>query len=415
MKGKMKGKMNAAVAVTGIGLISPLGDTPDTVFAALMAGRSGIRLLDGSFGNTPAVAGQVDFDPAHWFNRLQLLGVDRNSQFAVAAAELARRDAGPSLDAAPDRTGIYIGCGMGSAQALETAYAAHFGERRLPPLSVIAGMTNAPAAHVSMRLGITGPTLTYSVACASSNVAIGEAFRAVQRGDVEVAYAGGAEAPLTTGVVRAWQAMRTLATPDPHDPASTCRPFAVDRSGLVLAEGAAVLILERADRALARGARIYALIAGLGLSCDASHLSKPVVSGQASAMRAALAAAGLHPAEVGYCNAHATATRAGDEVECQALAEVWGEHLDGLAVSSTKSMHGHLLGATGALEAAITVLALHRRQIPPTAHCFNPDPACAVPLVRNEGLAAPDLRAAISNSFAFGGSNAVLAFRRHDG
>lgn len=406
--------MSSAVAVTGIGLISPLGDTPDAVFAALMTGRSGIRLLEGPFGDTPAVAGQVDFDPAPWFNRMQLLGVDRVSQFAVAAAELARRDAGQGLGAAPDRTGIYFGCGMGGAQAIEAGYAAHFGSQRIPPLLVIAGMTNAPAAHLSMRLGITGPTLTYSVACASSNVAIGEAFRAVQRGDVDVAYAGGAEAPLAAGVVRAWQAMRTLATPDPQDPASACRPFASDRSGLVLAEGAAVMILERAERALARGARIYALVAGVGLSSDASHLTKPAASGQASALRAALAAAGLHPAEVGYCNAHATATRAGDEVECQALMEVWGEHLDGLAVSSSKSMHGHLLGATGALEAAITVLALQRRQIPPSAHCSSPDPACAVPLVRDVGREAPELRAAISNSFAFGGSNAVLAFRRHD-
>ncbi len=406
--------MNRVVAVTGLGLISPLGNTPEDLFVALMAGRSGIGPLEGAFGDTPAVAGQVDFDPAPWFNRLQLLGVDRVSQFAVVAAELARRDAGQGLDAAPERTGIYFGCAMGGALSVEAAYAAHFGSQRLPPLSVLAGMTNAPAAHLAMRLGITGPALTYSVACASSNVAIGEAFRAVQRGDVDVAYAGGAEAPLATGVVRAWQAMRTLAAPDPLDPASACRPFSSDRTGLVLAEGAAVLILERVERALARGARIHALVAGIGMSSDASHLSKPAASGQAAAMRAALASAGLHPAEVGYCNAHATATRAGDEVECQALAEVWGEHLDGLAVSSSKSMHGHLLGATGALEAAITVLALRYRRIPPTAHCSALDPACAVPVVRGAGREAPDLRAAISNSFAFGGGNAVLAFRRQD-
>ncbi len=407
--------MNDAIAVTGIGLVSPLGDTPEAVFAAVMAGRSGIRPLAGASGDAPAVAGQVDFDPAPWFNRLQLLGVDRVSQLAVVAAELARRDAGASLEAASERTGIYLGCGMGGAQAIEAGYATHFGGQRMPPLTVIAGMTNAPAAHLAMRLGITGPVLTYSVACASSNVAIGEAFRALRRGDVDVAYAGGAEAPLAPGVVRAWQAMRTLATPDPLDPASACRPFASDRTGLVLAEGATVMILERVERALARGARIHALIAGVGMSCDASHLTKPAAAGQARAMRAALATAGLHPAEVGYCNAHATATRAGDEVECQALAEVWGEHLGGLLVSSTKSMHGHLLGATGALEAAITVLALRNRQIPPTAHCDNPDPACAVPLVRGVGVAAPALRAAISNSFAFGGSNAVLAFRRYEG
>jgi 3-oxoacyl-[acyl-carrier-protein] synthase II len=406
--------LNPAVAVTGIGLITPLGNTPDEVFAALMAGRSGIRLLDGPFGNTPAVAAQVDFDPAPWFNRMQLSGVDRVSQFAVAAADLARRDAGHALELAPERTGVFLGCGMGGAQSIETGYAAHFGAQRLSPLLVVAGMTHAPAAHVAMRMDVAGPALTYSVACASSTIAIGEAYRAVLRGEVDVAYAGGAEAPLAPGAVRAWQAMRTLATPDPDDPSTACRPFAIDRSGLVLGEGAAVLILERADRALARGARIYARVAGLGLSCDASHLTKPAASGQVRAMRAALACAGLDPAEVGYCNAHATATQAGDEIECQALIEVWGEHLAALAVSSTKSMHGHLLGATGALEAAITVLALHHKRIPPTTHCRNQDPGCAIPLVRDTPREAPELRAAISNSFAFGGSNAVLAFRRHD-
>jgi 3-oxoacyl-[acyl-carrier-protein] synthase II len=279
-------------------------------------------------------------------------------------------------------------------------------------LTIPAFMPSAPASHVAMRQGVQGPVLTYSVACASSSVAIAEAAKAVQRGDVELAIAGGSEALVVPGVVLAWQAMQTLASVRPGEEASAVRPFASDRSGFALGEGAAFLVLESAERARRRGARTYARLAGWGLGCDATHLTKPDAPGQARALRQALRLAGLQPRDVGYCNAHGTATRIGDVVERDALADVWGGDLDRLRVSSTKALHGHLLGAAGALEAVATVLALHRRALPPNMHGAAPDPACALNLVAPGDTAAPELHAAISNSFAFGGTNSVLLFCR---
>lgn len=401
--------MNTArVAVTGLGVVAPHGDDPGTLFPALMRAQSAIAPVFPELSK-PAAAATVAFDETRWFTKLQLAGVDRVSQLAVAAAELAMHDAQACGVAEAERRGVFVGCGMGGAAALEAAYR---GGPRVPPLTIPAFMPNAPAAHVAMRQGVRGPVLTYSVACASSSVAIAEAAKAVQRGEVDLAIAGGSEALIVPGVVLAWQAMLTLAGFAPGEAASCCRPFAADRSGFALGEGAAFLVLEPAERAAARGARVYAELAGWGLSCDASHLTKPDADGQQRAMRAALQGAGLRPAEVGYCNAHGTATRAGDLVESEALAAVWGDALPGLQVSSTKSMHGHLLGAAGALEALITVLALHRRQLPPNAFCRKVDPACRLNLVLEPDTAAPGLQAAMSNSFAFGGTNSVLLFRR---
>jgi 3-oxoacyl-[acyl-carrier-protein] synthase II len=305
---------------------------------------------------------------------------------------------------------VYAGCGMGGATAIETAYRSTNG--RVPPLTIPAFMPNAPAAHVAMRQRVQGPVLTYSVACASSAVAIAEAAKAVQSGEVDVAIAGGTEALIVPGVVLAWQAMHTLASFEPGEEGRSVRPFARDRSGFALGEGAAFLVIESAERARRRGARVHAQLSGWGISCDATHLTKPDVPGQARALRAALGRAGLQPRDVGYCNAHGTATPIGDVIERNALAEVWGADLDQLRVSSTKALHGHLLGAAGALEAAITVLALRERQLPPNAHCNEIDPACQLNLVPQAGAAAPQLHAAISNSFAFGGTNAVLLFER---
>jgi len=398
------------VAVTGLGVIGPHGDNPDAMFDALMAGRSGLHRWEGA--TEPVVVGTVEFDPARWFTKMQLLGVDRVSQIAVAAAEMARADAGLS-EIDPLRVGVFVGCGMGGAIAIETAFRAYATNGRVPPLSIPAGMGNAPAAHIAMRGGYKGPVVSYCVACSSSAVAIAEAAKSIRAGEVDVAFAGGTEAMLVPAIVRAWQALQTLATPDPEHIETSCRPFALDRSGFVLAEGAAFLVLEAASAAGRRGARIYADFVGSGISCDATHLTKPDAGGQARAIGGALAAAGLVPADVGYCNAHGTATPAGDVVECEALRSVWGGDIERLRVSSTKSMHGHLLGGAGAIEAMITVLALRREQIPPTAFCTRPDPKCAVPLVREVGEDARGLRAAISNSFAFGGTNVVLAFRRH--
>jgi 3-oxoacyl-[acyl-carrier-protein] synthase II len=400
------------VVVSGIGLVSPHGDGAQQVFAALMRGESAVRQVFPELAK-PAAAATVAFDEKRWFTLLQLAGVDRVSQLAVAAADLAVKDAaGVCSDADPERIGVYAGCGMGGAAALEAAYTAGNRGGRVPPLTIPAFMPNAPAAHVAMRNGVKGPVLTYSVACASAAVAISEAAKAIRCGEVDVAIAGGSEALIVPGVILAWQAMQTLAGFAEGQAARACRPFAADRSGFVLGEGAAFMVLESAERAKRRGARVYAELAGAGLSCDATHLTKPDAPGQQRALRAALAQAALRPADVGYCNAHGTATKVGDVVESDALRGVWSGAIDTLRVSSTKALHGHLLGATGALEAAITVLALYHRQLPPNAHCEQPDPACTLNLVRGVGEAAPDLQAAISNSFAFGGTNSVLLFRR---
>jgi 3-oxoacyl-[acyl-carrier-protein] synthase II len=397
-----------AVVVSGLGVASPHGLDAAAMFDALLAGRSAIAPVFPELPK-PAAAATVDFDPLQWFTKLQLTGVDRVSQLAVAAAELALRDAGDIGAVEPERMGVYTGCGMGGAAALEAAYR---GNGRVPPLTIPAFMPNAPAAHVAMRQQVLGPVLTYSVACASSAVAIAEAAAAVERGDLDVAIAGGSEALIVPGVVLAWQAMHTLAAFEGDGAATAVRPFSADRSGFALGEGAAFVVIESAERAQARGARIHARLAGWGITCDATHLTKPDRAGQVRALRAALRRADLAPRDVGYCNAHGTATRIGDVVECEALGEVWGDALDGLAVSSTKALHGHLLGAAGALEAVITVQALARQQLPPNMHCATPEPDCAVRLVQPGATAAPQLQAAISNTFAFGGTNAVLAFTR---
>ena len=404
--------MPSAVVVSGLGVVSPHGHDAQAMFQALLRAESAVQAVFPELAK-PAAAATVAFDHTPWFSLLQLAGVDRVSQMAVAAADLALRDAGigrGSFD--PQRVGVYVGCGMGGATALEAAYRAGTSGGRVPPLTIPAYMPNAPAAHVAMRNGVQGPVLSYSVACASAAVALSEAAKAVRCGDLDFAIAGGSEAMLVPGVVTAWQAMQTLASFEPGQAASACRPFASDRSGFVLGEGAAFLILESTAHARRRGARVRAQLAGWGLTCDATHLTKPDVAGQQRAMRAALNMAGLRPRDVGYCNAHGTATKIGDGIENQALCGLWGNDITTLRVSSTKALHGHLLGATGALEAAITVLALQHQQLPPNAHCTRIDPAFGLNLVGSLGEDAPGLQAATSNSFAFGGTNSVLLFTR---
>ena len=395
------------VAVTGLGAIAPHGSDNETLFAALMRGESAIGPVFPELPK-PAAAATAAFDETRWFTKLQLAGVDRVSQIAVAAADLAMRDAGAVDSCDAERLGVYGGCGMGGATALETAYRG----ARVPPLTIPAFMPNAPASHVAMRNGVRGPVLTYSVACASSAVAIAEAAKAIASGEIDVAIAGGSEALIVPGVVVAWQAMQTLATFAPGHAAEAVKPFAADRSGFALGEGAAFLILESEERAQRRGARIRALLSGWGTTCDATHLTKPDAAGQARALRAALRRADLRPRDVGYCNAHGTATRIGDVVERNALAAVWGDDLDALRVSSTKALHGHLLGAAGALEALITVLALEQQRVPPNAHCTTIDAECRLNLVMDHDASAPDLAHALTNSFAFGGTNCVLLFSR---
>lgn len=344
--------------------------------------------------------------------------MDRYSQMGVSAALNAWADAGLARD--PEREclggGVSWGTALGGIQTFEDGYRTVYLQRppgRLSPLSVVLGMNNACASHIAMQLGLAGVCHTYSVACASSSTALGEGFRRVRSGECEVVVAGGSDATLAYSVLRAWQAMRVLADGDETTAVRACRPFHRQRQGLVLGEGGGALILEDWDRATARGARIYAELAGYGANGDHSHLVRPQQQGQVRALRMALADAGMAAAEVDHINAHGTATREGDPIEIAAICEAFGAHAANIAVNATKAAHGHLMGATGALEAIATVLALHHQTVPPTAHLDDPDPACAgVRHVMGAPLTDTPLRAALSNSFAFGGSNAVLAFRR---
>ena len=361
--------MNEPVVVTGLGVVSPHGDAPQAMFDALLRGESALQPVFPELPK-PAAAATVAFDVARWFTKLQLAGVDRVSQLAVAAADLALRDAGTSprdADLDPERVGVYAGCGMGGAAALEAGYRSG---GRVPPLTIPAFMPNAPAAHVAMRQGVLGPVLTYSVACASSAVAIAEAAAAIQRGDLELAIAGGSEALIVPGVVLAWQAMQTLAAFGPGGAARAARPFASDRCGFALGEGAAFVVLESAGRARRRGARVHAQLAGWGIGSDATHLTKPDAPGQARALRAALRRADLAPRDVGYCNAHGTATRIGDVVERDALALVWGRcprHLarqlhQGTARPPARRCRRARSGDHGARLAARRTAAEHQRR-----------------------------------------------------
>jgi nodulation protein E len=278
---------------------------------------------------------------------------------------------------------------------------------RFPPVAIPRAMANAVASHVSMEFGLTGATFTTSTACSSANHALGQAFWLLRQGTLDMAIAGGSEAPICYGNLKAWETMRVVS-PD------TCRPFSKGRTGMILGEGGAMFVMETLEAAEARGAKIYAEICGFGMSADAHHLTMPLAGGAAKAMREAIADGGIEPRQVGYINAHGTGTQANDPMESEAIRMVFGDHADNIRVSSTKSMHGHTLGAAGAIEAAATVLGLHHGLLPPNANFNEPDPECNINVIANEALAA-EPEAAISNSFAFGGLNAVIAFKRWAG
>ncbi len=404
---------NRRVAVTGLGVVAPLGNSVDELCANLAAGRSGIRRLNlplcenlrSPIGASAGFRGEDHFTAA----RLRML--DRVSQMALVAAARAVADANLDFGAEDrDRCGVSVGTGMGGAGSTDEGYHIIYAERsdRVKPFTVLASMTNAAASWIGIDYGISGPNLTYSTACSSGAVAVGEAARRIRSGDVDVMLAGGTEAPLTFGVLRAWEAMRTIATLDPRDPAASCRPFSRNRTGLVLGEGAAFVALEEWDHATARGAPIHAELTGYGLTSDAVHITRPTVAGQAGAMRAALHCAGLDHGAVDYVNAHGTATLQNDSVETAAIKEVFGARAYSLPVSSTKSMHGHLLGAAGALEFVIAVASLQRGLLPPTMHLEEADPDCDLDYVTDRARTGMNLNAVMSNSFAFGGTNAVL-------
>lgn len=409
------------VAITGMGLVNPYGGDLNAFFAALLAGQSAVRHLLTDDLPRPLSMPFVNctaFDPGSALGKPLAAMMERFAQLGVAAALDAWMDAGlarqPSDPADRNDWACIWGTALGGILAFEKGYRDMWQKQRerLSPLSVVMGMNNAVNAHLSIQLGLGGLSMSHTVACASSAVAIGEAFRRVRSGDATIALTGGSDASQAYGVAKAWEAMRLVAPGDPQTSPAACRPFASDRAGLVLGEGGAALVLEDWDHAVARGARIQGEIVGYGASCDRSHLVRPEAEGQVRALRAALADAKLSPDDVDYVNAHGTATVEGDPIEINALKTVFGERARSVSVSATKSMHGHLLGAAGAIEAVATVLALREESVPPTAHLKGRlDPACDGVDHVFEGRYGVPMRAALSNSFAFGGSNAVLAFR----
>jgi 3-oxoacyl-[acyl-carrier-protein] synthase II len=404
------------IAVTGLGVTCPLGQDVEAFFTALCAGRSGIRRIETRFPQrmTARIGAPVDFDAAAHFAPPQLRLLDRVSQFALAAsAQAVASSAGALAGVDRERAGVFVGTGMGGAETTDDGYYTLYGESsdRVKPFSVLLAMNNAPAAWIGLEHRLTGPNLTYSTACSSGAVAIGEAGKRIARGEADVMIAGGAEAPLNFGTLKAWDALKTLAAEDPQDPGASCKPFARDRSGLVLGEGAAMLVLESWERAVARGAPMLAELAGYGLCTDAAHITRPSVEGQALAIRRALEDARAVPADIDYINAHGTGTQANDPVETAAIKQVFGDAAQRIPVSSTKSMHAHLLGAAGAVELVAAILAMRHAVLPPTLHLRRPDPECDLDYVPLEARAVKAPRAVMSNSFAFGGTNAVLVVR----
>lgn len=397
------------MAITGIGVISALGRDAGEFWDSLSRGRCAIRPIETAdvstlrFQNGAEVPG---YNPADYFDEKEVTLLDRFAQFADIAAREAIASAQITwTPALRERTGVVTGACVGGKNTEDAGFVEVYreGKSRVHPLTIPRTMANAGASQITMRYGLGGIAYTISTACSSANHAIGQAFWMVRHGLIDLAITGGSEAPFSFGLLKAWEAMRVVA-PD------TCRPFSKDRKGMILGEGGAMMVLEPLEAARARGAHIYGEIAGFGMSSDAYHITQPSGAGAARGMRAALEDAGIQPEQVGYINAHGTGTPSNDPTETNAIRSVFGPHADRLAVSSTKSMHGHALGAAGAIEGAATVLALERGEMPPTANFTAPDPECDLDVIPNVARRAA-VEFALSNSFAFGGLNAVLVFR----
>jgi nodulation protein E len=400
---------NRRVAITGLGIISALGRNRQEFWKAIVNGEPGIRPIQGvdrSLLRFQYGAEIQDYASTRYFDEKEASLLDRFAQFGVIAAREAIADSGIEFTAdLRERTAIITGSCAGG-QATEDEGFVNLYKNNVPrvnPFTIPRIMANGAASRISLENGIIGPTYTVATACSSANHAIGQAFWMIRNGLVDAAITGGSEAIFSLGFLKAWEAMRVVS-PD------TCRPFSKDRRGLILGEGGAMIILEEMDMAKARGAHIYAELAGFGMSSDAYHITQPSPDGAARAIRAAMADAGLRPEQIGYINAHGTATPANDATETLAIRKALGCRAERVAISSTKSMHGHALGAAGAVEAVATVMAFECGVLPPTANYSVPDPACDLDVIPNR---AREMRieAALSNSFAFGGLNAVLAFR----
>jgi 3-oxoacyl-[acyl-carrier-protein] synthase II len=408
------------VVVTGLGCISPVGNTVAQAWATLLAGQSGIGTISKFDASAMAckIAGEVkNFELESYISAKEARTMDTFIHYGVAAAHQAVTDAGlltgEALDAEEaTRIGVVIGSGIGGLPMIEETHAEYTsrGPRRISPFFVPASIINMISGHVSMRFGFKGPNLAVVTACTTGLHSIGEAGRLIEYGDADVVIAGGAEATVSPLGVGGFAAMRALSTRN-DDPAAASRPWDKDRDGFVLGEGAGVLVLEEYEHAKARGAKIYAELAGYGMSADAGHMTAPNMDGPRRAMLNALRNAGVNPDQVDYLNAHGTSTPLGDVNETQAIKAALGEHAHRLVVSSTKSMTGHLLGGAGGIESVFTVMAVHQQKVPPTINLLNPDPECDLDYCANT---ARDLKieVALKNNFGFGGTNGTLVFKR---
>lgn len=413
--------MSRRVVVTGVGLVSSLGIGTVPTWEALCAGQSGIRAITrfDAEGFGSRIAGEVrGFDPLDFVQKKDVKKMDVFIHYAIAAAEFAQADAG--LEVTPEiasRVGVYLASGIGGFSTIEREHRALLkgGPRKISPFFIPAAIINLAAGHVSIRLGAKGPNSATCTACSASAHAVGDAFETIRRGDADVMVAGGSEAAITPMGVGGFAAMRALSTRN-DEPTRASRPFDRERDGFVIGEGAGVIILEARDLALARGARIYAELVGYGMTGDAHHLTAPPEDGNGAlrVMQLAIAQAGIAADQVDYVNAHGTSTPFNDRIETLAIKRCFGDHARTLAISSTKSMTGHLLGAAGGLEAGIAVLAIREQVIPPTINLENPDPDCDLDYVPHVKRTAT-IEYALSNSFGFGGTNASLLFKRHDG
>lgn len=407
------------VVVTGIGAVTPLGNDVETTWNNLIAGVSGIGPLTRiNADDFPAkVAAEVkDFDPADFIDKKDARKMDRFAQFAVAASIMAVKDSGLDINEEnSERIGVWIGSGIGGMETFENQYQNFLnkGYRRVSPFFVPMLIPDMAAGQVSITLGARGVNSCTVTACATGTNSIGDAFKVIQRGDALAMITGGAEAPITNMSVAGFCANTALST-NP-DPKTACRPFDADRDGFIIGEGAGIIVLEELEHALARGAHIYAEIVGYGSTGDAYHITAPAPGGEggARAMKMAINDGGLKPEEIDYINAHGTSTGYNDKFETAAIKEVFSDHAKKLAVSSTKSMTGHLLGAAGGIEAIISVLSIKEGIIPPTINYVTPDPECDLDYVPNEAR-KQDITTALSNSLGFGGHNATIVFKKYN-
>ena len=406
------------VVVTGIGMISPLGIGNEATWQGLLEGRSGIDRITKFDATAFAcqIAGEVrGFEPEKWIEKKEVKKSDTFIHYAIAAAQMAVDDAGIDMTKEDgDRVGVIIGSGIGGLPLIEEMHQKLIerGPSRISPFFIPGLIVNLAAGHVSIRFGAKGPNSAPATACATGAHALGDAFRIIQRDEADVMFGGGSEAVVTPLAVGGFAAMRALSTRN-DDPQHASRPWDADRDGFVMGEGAGIILLEERERALARGAKIYCEITGYGMSSDAYHITSPAEdgSGMMRVMQRALKDAGLHPHDIEYINAHGTSTPVGDKTETVAIKRVFGDHAYKLAVSSTKSMTGHLLGAAGGLEAAITAMAMKEGVLPPTINYEKPDPECDLDYVPNKAR-QKQLSHAMSNSFGFGGTNATLIFSK---